>query len=487
MEFQNEITVLSGCLTGHVGRISFRVQEDYFPNRIFKEIYKKLVEFSKEAGVPMSKDALKEYAKKNFTAHDLIEAEPIIESLNPGTDIALLHFRIDELTKAYKLRQFKGLADEILSDHSKDIDSLEEKIREMVSSVKKSSSEILEEDFTSKESTKRFIEFIEEMKNPKTQGILCGVKEIDKETGGGRAKKTWLYCAYTSHGKSTMLSNHAHHAAVEQGMNVVFCSAEMGLEDMRMIFNSLHAYKKMNVRNLDTREIEEGKMTPETEAALRKAAEDLNSNKKYGKILYRQIPTGVNIQDIHMMCEQINKEIPVHAIFVDYFTKLSPIRVMGKDNEEQSKTISYAQQMSLSFNHGAGVFVCGAHQMNREGFAKARVRGGVFLPNELSMTSEAEKAPDVIITIFKASAIDRREDEEQSGFATATDSEVIMSIIKNRGGKAWPVVKEFGAESNLKVRSIRTCADAMGDGTLPLDGKINLGSFDLGDEDEKTE
>jgi len=478
---QVEDVVLSGCLTPLVETIKRNIYPEFFEDDVKAELYRRLIQFWLEKGIPMSKEALKA-SLESLNAEQRIKFEETVEKLSDSIDLALVHQRMEALIQLYKDRETRAVADLAKELRTgKDLEIRGKMLARLLEIKNKTSISIITEDFTGEEAKDKMFQFIEDQKNQQV-GVLSGIKELDRELNGGRAGELWVYYAASGHGKSTMLRNHCYNAVIEQGKNVALFSAELGLDLMRLNVMAIHAFKKFGLDSFNTKHLRAGQLTPEVEKVFKEAVDDFTNNPKYGKLIFEKVSAGQTIQDIHARCEEIHKFTPLSAVFVDYFDRLAMMTKGTENYLTKGETFIYAQRdFALNFNQGEGIFVCTAHQINRVGKEKAVKRSGIYLLEDAANTPDAYRSPDVVISMFKLSAL---EGDKKEKLPRSFTNESRMAVLKNRHGEGYPDLPYFDVESHFQAGSLRSFEDGMSNrpSQMSLEGGEEL---DFGDKEDK--
>jgi len=267
-------------------------------------------------------------------------------------------------------------------------------------------------------------EYEKSKSNDNVIGTCTGLPSIDLATYGGKGGEFWLVSAYAQEGKSQMLINMSYHAAIEEGKTVVYASAEMPYSQVARRFWARHTrHDKFKSRAFLTyQDIRYGKLNPADEDLyLNEVAEDFGHPKEngYGKIIIIQCP-GWSIGDLKKRLEELNKETPIDAVYIDYLQLLTSSLRIREPRQDLEEMFRETKRLALSFGSGEQLLVVSAHQIRREDrkkFAETKRKKKPTDPAEtedqveeeyflwsLGSTAEAERSPDVCIWLLRLPA-----------------------------------------------------------------------------------
>lgn len=296
------------------------------------------------------------------------------------------------------------------------------------------------EKIKSKQETK--IRLFKEGKLGSFDNVHSGIKKLDEDTLGIKKHDFWLWIGFTGEGKTMMLKEFAYNAAFVQAKNVVVVTLEMSDEDWFHMIYCRHSHKfykdEKGFTGIDYRLIrdEPYKMTKEQKEAYDMTLNDAKEGEKSGKYgkMYVYFPeTSATIDDIENKLNSIQRQFNIDLVVLDYISIMTPKNVKQDIKKSFGRMFIDAKQMAQNFNNGKGVALISAHQVNRDGWERAKKRG-YYVKNDLSDTSEAEKNATVIGYILQT-------DE------SAIHNELILGIIKHRFGKPagpWKTVNMLG-------------------------------------------
>ena len=248
--------------------------------------------------------------------------------------------------------------------------------------------------------------------NPVAQfGVLSGIDAIDVKHRGMRRGDLALVAAFTSHYKTMFCLNWAYKAAVVYGKSVAIASLEMKIEDIRHMLAILHCQHPQffdpNVPALTTDLFDHGQFTPEQETLFRAAMDDLENNRKYGRIVYKQPEPNVTVADIDGWAHAVHASHPLDLLLIDYVALVDHKK--GDSSMAQSSSLNQVirdtKLMAVNFDHGLGLPVLSPFQTNREGLKDAEKNGGKYTLRALAWANEAERSSDFVYYLYVDDAL----------------------------------------------------------------------------------
>lgn len=258
----------------------------------------------------------------------------------------------------------------------------------------------------------------------KQEGIKFGVNELDSILGGLQRGELALVAAYTSDGKTSLCVQLAWHAAVKQGKNVVFFSTETVQTVIRRKIVARHSLEpKFGLpEGLNTRDLKAGTLSDVEEARLQEVVLDLEQNPAYGKIYIIQVPREASVSTIEHRLARLQKQFEVDLAIVDYLAQFRAAERIDGYRDRLTSILKDAKRMAVTFNNGQGVPLVSPWQINRQWYDIAQQQG-LYTKQALAETSEAERSPDIIVSLL--------------GTTDNTDRvrELKGQILKNRDGE----------------------------------------------------
>lgn len=262
-----------------------------------------------------------------------------------------------------------------------------------------------------------------------SMGLSTGLTEIDQVTLGGHYGQLWTIGAFTSQGKTTFCLNWSYRLFMS-GYSGLFFSLEMTVEEIWDVFYMLYltdpVHQDRSVRDITS--IMQGSSTN---------TEDRSRIHQYllpefrNRYLLQEDPPYFEVfddvytmADIQMRAEAIAQRHPLDFIVIDYLGLVeqdASVKTRLSTYERVNTSFRRAKMMAQTFNRGDKILVITPHQINREGYQRARDNDGVYDLRALAEAPEAEKSSNVVICGFQDDTYRAR-------------GEIKISNLKNRGG-----------------------------------------------------
>jgi replicative DNA helicase len=262
------------------------------------------------------------------------------------------------------------------------------------------------------------------MERGTTGGVFFGIHELDKVTGGMHKGELILAAGYSSDGKTTLCTQAAWSAAVEQGKNVVFLTTETLRPQVRRKIISRHS--KLPIfglpAGLNTRDIKAGTLKPADELKYVEVVNDLTKNPAYGRIYIAQVPRSSTMTSIEQRLYRIQQMFNIDLVVMDYLALMVSDRARQTTREELAAIIKDAKVLSTTFNDGIGVPFMSPWQVSRAARENAE-KAGEYSSASLSETAEATNSADLIVSLLAPT-------DNNSRYA-----EVAMQVLKARDGE----------------------------------------------------
>jgi len=284
-----------------------------------------------------------------------------------------------------------------------------------------------------------FEKVLEEEKN--TVGPMIRFEPIDKIAGGFRGRLVVLG-GYTGSYKTTFALNIAYNNTVQLGYTTALLSLEMSPSDLWKKLLVRHAQHpkfskyKMNITLLDGKKsgISPGQLEERSDFLKYIVAPDLKNNREYGHIAiltaedFIKANYGVPtlLDTVQKRLDDLGVNFGIDLFIVDYLQLFAgSFRPSGTDKYQFSgDVIRYFKNLTQTykFDTGEGINVIALSQISREGFRKAKERGGVYDLTCLAESTELESAADMVITLF----VDAEERKA---------NKCKVQLLKNRSGE----------------------------------------------------
>ena len=257
-----------------------------------------------------------------------------------------------------------------------------------------------------------------------SRGIEFGIPTLDSHVQGLQRGDLCLIAGYSSDGKTTLVTQLAWHAAVEQKKNVVFLTTETLRPQVRRKLIARHSTLPIfeNPDGLNTKDLRGGTLKPAEEKMLKRVVTDFTKNPEYGQLYIAQVPRGATLSTLEQRLTRIQRQFPVDLVVMDYLGLLASEYRRQNVREELKQIIIEAKQIATTFNDGMGVPFVSPWQVSREARQKAESLG-MYTSAGLSETAEATNSSDVLVSLLAPTDNTNRR------------AEVTMQVMKNRDGE----------------------------------------------------
>jgi len=242
-----------------------------------------------------------------------------------------------------------------------------------------------------------------------TSGIATGIPRLDEALSGGVGNGEFVLIAgFSSAGKSQWCAHQAWHASVMQGRNVVLFATETTRANMGVRILGRHSrLEKFGLRaGLNTKDIRAGTLSGEEYQAFRAVLGDFGSG-DYGRCYIVQLPKGSTMGTVEARMAAISRQFTPDLVIMDYLALLRPERASQKRQDDLAMLLQDAKQFAVTFADGRGIPFISPWQVSREGRKEVRTRG-YYTMSDLAETAEAERSPDIIVTLLEPETDDTR-------------------------------------------------------------------------------
>lgn len=243
-------------------------------------------------------------------------------------------------------------------------------------------------------------------------GVGTGIEKLDDVLSGGVAPGEFVLVAgFSSAGKSQWLAQQAWHASIMQGKNVVLFSSETTRANMQVRIVGRHSrLEKFGLPSgLNTRDIRAGTLDAAQYQAFRAVLADYGSSAYAGRCYIVQLPRGATMSMLEARLAAISRQFIPDIVMIDYLALLRA-ELAGRRQERRDDLtllLQDAKQLSVTFRDGQGVPVLSPWQVSRAG-RKDVMQRGYYTMSDLAETAEAERSPDVIISLLDPEQDDSR-------------------------------------------------------------------------------
>lgn len=240
-------------------------------------------------------------------------------------------------------------------------------------------------------------------------GIATGIPKLDEALSGGLGNGEFaLIAGSSSCGKSQWCAHHAWHASVVQGRNVVLFASETTRANMQVRILGRHSrLEKFGLQaGLNTRDIRAGTLAGEEYQAFRAVLDDFGSG-QYGKCYIIQLPRGSTMSVVESRLAAVSRKFTPDLAIIDYLALLRPERQGRERRDDLTLLLQDAKQLAVTYGEGRGLPVVSPWQISRTGRKEAISRGHYSM-SDLAETAEAERTPDIIISLLDPEQDDTR-------------------------------------------------------------------------------
>lgn len=276
-----------------------------------------------------------------------------------------------------------------------------------------------------------------------TNEIFTGIDRIDEATGGFKRSDLILIGAATGEGKSILAANIAHHNCIK-GKNGVIFTAETSRKVYRRRILARHSCEPTIGRptGLDSNKIRDGLLEKDEEVIFLRVLKDFTENPEYGYLNIVQVSRGDTVRSIFDKLEEIQRQVPLDYVIIDYLELLSPGRRRQQRREEIEEMLLESKEMALTFDNGRGIVVIDLHQMKIDARSKVKPEDDKFYTiRDFGHTSEAGKSADVAVGLLYT-------DELRDAH------ELACKLLKVRDGDLPPMFKLFERFSSSYVGNL---------------------------------
>lgn len=306
--------------------------------------------------------------------------------------------------------------------------------------------------------------YSDEKGKPETLGIQSGVSEIDTVTNGFQYGCILAICAFTSHGKSTLVDSILFKNALE-GKKCCIVSLELA---PRIVWSFLQARYLYQVKGLQvsSQDILFRKLTSDTEKKVSEYDEDFK----------RDICDNLLIIDESLLPKKVVTNYQaLMKLFRKIESKLGGLDLVAFDHVGQfelmfptmgNQILKVLQSVAKTYvnKSGTNISMIWAVQCNREGEKRARKRGGVYDMQAISDLNEVERSATYVLFMY-----------------TSDDMKVVqetkMTLSKHRLGS--PITEPITVNFNPAISTVGSTVEKV---QMSDDELSDLGGFDFDDD-----
>lgn len=252
------------------------------------------------------------------------------------------------------------------------------------------------------------------------EGIRFGISALDSVSGGIQNGELAIGAGYTNDGKSQLCAQTAWSACVEQGKGVFFATSETVRDTtMRRILSRHSRLPQFGCpQGLNSKDIQFGRLTPDEKDLYFDVVKDFTTNSNYAMCYISQLPRGATIGLIDQRATRVSRTQDVDFLVIDYLQLLKASNPRLDERLAFNEILRDCKVLAPSFAGGRGVAILSPWQIKVSDY-KTALTTREYTLGALSDTSEAEKSPDLIITLLRPSP---------------TSNEATVQVLKNRDG-----------------------------------------------------
>jgi replicative DNA helicase len=284
-------------------------------------------------------------------------------------------------------------------------------------------------------------------------GVEFGIDTLDRKLPGGcQPGELGLVLAWTTAGKTSWCVQHAWHAAVMQGRNVVIYTTETLRPQVRVKLLARHSrHPKFGLpEGINSRLIRAGAVRDD--AAFKMVLKDLSESPEYGRLYVAQVPRGGTMSVIQGRHSAICRQFRPDIVFIDYLQLLHPdvVRKDAAGHEVAGNVVKAAKEFAID----AQVPVWSPWQVNREGRREVKTAGRYGLQHTAA-SAEAANTSDIVLSLVDP------EQDDSAGVRVDIDVIVEKNRDGERGGKPIELTADFRTSTFIARSAVAAAGDLM--------------------------
>jgi len=247
-----------------------------------------------------------------------------------------------------------------------------------------------------------FIQQVSQAKVQQREKIYFGLNSLDNSVLGLWRGDFVLVAGFAGVGKTAFCVNMGVEVAHIQKRNVVYITTETVLDSLkRRVVSRVSKLPLFNVAVSSTT-MKSGKLADEQK-------ETLLSIKKFllqgdtGQFMIAQAPPDVSLSWLKGKLLQYESSFKIELVILDDLRNFRPETRRGQEWEEFNDLLKGCKAVART-HAGRGVPIITPYQTSRAGYKAAKeAEGHKYEPTALSSSSEAERTPDLVITLWSDS------------------------------------------------------------------------------------
>jgi DnaB-like helicase C terminal domain len=430
--------IIAGLVTADPEEVASRYRfanaklRDYWFDGIYEPIWRTIKQFYQMTGAMPDRGYFEEMLAKrtDMNLSRKVEYSAAFEEiLEQNVDLGKFRFNVvtlgerwrrDALSEALRSALQINLGSLVADDTAKaGYDDAIEYLAENLNIIQETKDDQLSEGNITTEAADLLQEY-QSAKGGQEDGILTGYAPIDKVTNGIHPGELMLIAGFTGEGKSQTTYNIAYKAAFEQGKNVLFGSAEVSRNEVRRHIAVRHSHNpKFGLDGgLNYKRVKDGTLTSDEELIYFDVLSDMDTG-TYGELYLFPVPHRERVAYVENKLQSKSRDLHVDLVVIDYLGLLGSNTRRPTRREELNDILISAKRMATDAHGGDGVAVLSPWQISRTAWENAQ-ETLTYTKTALAETAEAERSPDIVISLLRPSDSSR--------------SQLKCQILKNRDG-----------------------------------------------------
>lgn len=288
-------------------------------------------------------------------------------------------------------------------------------------------------------------------------GVYFGVPVLDAKIGGLQNGDLDVVAGFTSSGKTALCIQLAWHAAVMQGINVVYLTTETLRPQVRRKMLSRHSVMDLFglSEGLNSKDLRDGTLSEHEEAVLQDVIHDFAKNPNYGRTNIIQLPKNATVGTAEARAMAAGRDMEVGLVVLDYAFLLKPSRNHQSTREGLVEVLQDSKQTATTFYDGRGVPIVTPWQTGRAKWERAQ-EVGAYGSDATADTAESINIADILVALLEQKDRQRR-------------STLKGQVLKNRDG-------ETGNSLEISV-DYATCNFSSSSSTSSMGSLLDVGLF----------
>lgn len=427
--------------------LSKSVKPEFFHSK-FQVFYSMLVDNFKNPKIKdvLSKDALLDYAEKQGLKDSLNLYSKIydkavnFQNRNGPLQDSDFGYYLGEFKKRHNRAVIASTSEEINKalDEGADEESLNQMILDSIKTINSINAlEVFDEGDIGSD-IKNMLEeyYIIEQSPEQYKGVLSGFPSLDERTNGFQGSELIIIVGMEGTGKSTLMMNMGVNAWLgnnrpgrgkidSSGNNVLYFTLEMPRSNRGEFTSGAYLNKRILscVSGLEFESIRKGNLDPLQKEELINCCNFIEDFSQHNKFYVVDIPRGATMADIESKYIEINEDIPIDLVIIDYIGIMAGAERDENDWQAQGNVAADMHEFARSYN----VPVMTAAQLNRPSGKQSLTKANENLNNtRVARSAMITQNANIVI------AIGARDNEEAF-------PDMPIFLTKMRDGRKGPL------------------------------------------------